>query len=182
MNIPNMLTILRIILVPVYLLIFFSNMDNRILIAGLIFILAGISDVLDGHIARKFNLQTKLGTVLDPFADKLMTFAILISFTLSNLIPGWILIALGIKEILLIIGGAVLYFSKANHVIPSDKFGKYATILFYAATLSIVFKLSPTISQILFLVTVVFNILAFINYVSIYLRLVKNREVTVDKE
>ncbi|MDR7870413.1 MAG: CDP-diacylglycerol--glycerol-3-phosphate 3-phosphatidyltransferase [Tissierellaceae bacterium] len=182
MNIPNMLTILRIILVPVYLVIFFSNMDNRILIAGLVFILAGISDVLDGHIARKYNLQTKIGTVLDPFADKMMTFAILISFTLSNFIPGWILIALGIKEILLILGGAVLYFSKANQVIPSNKFGKYATALFYAATLSIVFKLPSTISEVLFLVTVVLNILALVNYLGTYLDIVKNRKVSVDKK
>lgn len=182
MNIPNMLTILRIILVPVYLIIFFSNMENRILIAGLIFILAGITDVLDGQIARKYNLQTKLGTVLDPFADKLMTFAILISFTLSNLIPGWILIALGIKEIILICGGALLYFSSFNEVVPSNKYGKSATALFYAATLSIVFKLPVILSQVLFLVTVVFNILALVNYMNIYIRLVKNREVTVDKE
>ncbi|NLY45080.1 MAG: CDP-diacylglycerol--glycerol-3-phosphate 3-phosphatidyltransferase [Tissierella sp.] len=182
MNIPNMLTILRIILVPIYMFVFFSDLDNRLLLAGLVFILAGISDVLDGHIARKYNLQTKLGTVLDPFADKLMTFAILISFTLSKLIPEWILIALGIKEIILILGGSLLYFSSSNEVVPSNKYGKSATALFYAATLSIVFKLPETLSQVLFLVTVVFNILALINYVNIYIELVKNREVSVDKE
>lgn len=182
MNIPNMLTILRIILVPVYLFVFFSDMNNHLLLAGLIYILAGITDVLDGHIARKYNLQTKLGTVLDPFADKLMTFAILISFTSSNLIPGWILIALGIKEIILIGGGALLYFSASNDVVPSNKYGKSATVLFYAATLSIVFKLPDPLSQVLFIVTVVFNILALVNYVNIYIELVKNRQVSVDKE
>lgn len=182
MNIPNMLTVLRIILVPVYLTIFFSGMENRILIAGLIFILAGITDVLDGHIARKHNLQTKLGTVLDPLADKLMTFAILISFTLSKFIPEWILIALGIKEIILICGGALLYFSKSNEVVPSNKYGKSATALFYTATLSVVFNLPINLSKVLFIVTVVVNILALLNYVSIYIRLVRNREVVVDKK
>ena len=181
MNIPNMLTILRIILVPVYLFIFFSNMENRILIAGLVFILAGISDVLDGYIARKYNLQTKLGTVLDPFADKLMTFAILISFTWSKLIPPWILIAIGVKEILMIGGGASLYLSKGNKVLPSNKFGKIATALFYAATLSVVFKLPESITETLFITTVVSNILAFINYFNIYLGLRKNTTL-VDKE
>ena len=106
MNIPNILTLLRIILVPIYLLVFFSNLKNRVLLAGLIFILAGISDVLDGYIARKYDLITKLGSVLDPFADKMMTFAVLISFTWAKLIPSWILIALGIKEMLMISGGA----------------------------------------------------------------------------
>lgn len=181
MNIPNMLTILRIILVPIYLTIFFSDLENRILIAGLVFILAGISDVLDGYIARKYNLKTKIGTVLDPLADKLMTFAILISFAVSNFIPYWILIALGIKEILMILGGAVLYFSKSNQVVPSNKYGKSATMIFYVATLSIVFKFPFTISKILFLVTVVFNVLALINYLKIYLDIVKNGNVSVDK-
>lgn len=182
MNIPNLLTILRIILVPVYLMIFFSNMENKILIAGLVFILAGISDVLDGYIARKYNLQTKLGTVLDPFADKLMMFAILISFAIAGFIPLWILLALGIKEIMMILGGSILYFSKANLVVPSNTYGKFATVLFYAATLSIVFKFPVRISQILFIVTVVFNILALVNYVNIYFGIVKNRKISVDKE
>ncbi len=175
MNLPNMITIIRIILVPIYLMVFFSALENRILLAGLVFILAGISDVLDGHIARKYNLQTKLGTVLDPLADKMMTFAILISFTVAKFIPTWILIALGIKEILLIIGGAILYFSKSNQVVSSNKYGKAATTLFYAATLSIIFKFPLMLSQVLFLVTIVFNILALLNYFTIYVDLIKKR-------
>lgn len=174
MNVPNILTILRIFLVPIYLIIFFSNIENRVLIAGLVFILAGITDVLDGRIARKYNLQTKLGTVLDPFADKLMTFAILISFTYSNLIPPWILVAIGLKEVLMIAGGAVLYLSKGNQVLPSNRYGKVATLFFYAATLSIVFRLPDLVSMALFFLTVILNILAFFNYLQIYLEMRKN--------
>ncbi len=181
MNIPNMITIFRIILVPIYLRVFFSNLENRLLIAGLVFILAGISDVLDGHIARKHNLQTKIGTVLDPLADKLMTFAVLVSFAFSELLPYWIFIVLGVKEILMVLGGAVLYFSKINQVVPSNKYGKSATVLFYAATLSIVFGFPIDVSRVLFLVTLVFNILALINYLKIYLDIVKSRNVSVDK-
>lgn len=174
MNVPNILTILRIFFVPIYLIIFFSNIENRVLIAGLVFILAGITDVLDGRIARKYNLQTKLGTVLDPFADKLMTFAILISFTYSNLIPTWILVAIGLKEVLMIAGGAVLYLSKGNQVLPSNRYGKVATLFFYAATLSIVFRLPDLVSMALFFLTVILNILAFFNYLQIYLEMRKN--------
>ena len=173
MNVPNILTILRIFLVPIYLIIFFSNIENRVLIAGLVFILAGITDVLDGRIARKYNLQTKLGTVLDPFADKLMTFAILISFTYSSLIPPWILVAIGLKEVLMIAGGAVLYLSKGNQVLPSNRYGKVATLFFYAATLSIVFRLPDLVSMALFFLTVILNILAFFNYLQIYLEMRK---------
>ena len=104
MNIANMITILRILLIPVYLYFFYSSLRNNILFAGIIFIIAGISDVLDGYIARKYNMTSRLGIVLDPIADKLMTFTILISFTTKGIIPSWILIALGIKEIAMISG------------------------------------------------------------------------------
>lgn len=182
MNVPNMITILRIILVPIYLFVFFSDSSNHLLLAGLVFILAGISDVLDGYIARKYDLQTKLGTVLDPLADKMMTFAILISFVKANFIPAWILVALGIKEIILISGGSLLYFSKSNEVVPSNRYGKAATMLFYMATLSIVFRLSIQLSQVLFVLTIILNIMALVNYIKIYLEIVKNRQVSVDKE
>lgn len=174
MNIPNILTIFRIILIPIYLLVFFSNLSNRILLAGLIFILAGISDILDGYIARKYDLVTKLGSILDPFADKMMTFAVLISFTWAKLITPWILIAMGIKETLMILGGAILYLFKGNQVLPSNKYGKVATLSFYAATLSIVFHLPTGFSKALFIITVILNLLAFINYLIIYLSMRKN--------
>lgn len=169
MNIPNLLTLLRIFLVPTYLIVFFSGLENRFLLAGLIFILAGISDVLDGSIARKYNLVTKLGVVLDPIADKMMTFAVLISYTIAGIIPPWILIALGIKEVVMLLGGGVLYLFKDKQVVPSNAYGKIATVSFYAATLSVVFKLPKQISEVLFILTVVLNILAFVNYLKIYI-------------
>lgn len=176
MNLPNLLSLLRIFLIPIYLLIFFSNIRNRIIIAGVIFIIAGISDVLDGYIARKYDLTTKLGTVLDPFADKMMTFAVLISFTWTKLIPPWILVAIGIKETIMILGGIVLYFFKDNQVLPSNQFGKIATLLFYAATLSVIFHLPDLVIKVLFIITVVMNLLAFVNYLMIYLAMRKNTQ------
>lgn len=175
MNIPNLLTILRIILVPIYLFVFFSNIQDKILISGLIFLVAGITDLLDGKIARKYNLITKLGIVLDPIADKMMTFAVLISFTYGGLIPFWILIALGIKEILLIVGGGILYLFKGKQVLPSNKYGKLATLSFYAATLSVVFNLGEIASTGLFYITVGLNVLAFINYFILYLKMRDNK-------
>ena len=178
MNIPNILTILRIILVPIYLLVFFSNLEDRFILAGLIFILAGISDVLDGYIARKYDMITDLGSVLDPIADKLMMFAILISFVSKGIIPTWILVALGIKEIVMILGGGILYLFKGKQVMPSDNFGKFATFSFYVATLSIVFKLPEMLSTSLFILTVILNIIAFINYLIIYLKIRDNNSMT----
>lgn len=171
LNVPNILTILRIFLVPVYLYFFYSVYENNILLAGLIFILAGITDILDGYIARKYDLGTKIGAVLDPFADKLMMFTILITFATSGIIPMWILVCLGIKEITMIIGGGILYLFKGKKVLASNKYGKVATVSFYIATLSIVFKLPKIISTTLFIVTVLFNLVAFINYLLIYIKI-----------
>ncbi|NLY66203.1 MAG: CDP-diacylglycerol--glycerol-3-phosphate 3-phosphatidyltransferase [Tissierellia bacterium] len=175
MNIPNILTIIRILLVPLYLWVFYTVEQNRILYAGTIYILAGLTDVLDGYIARKYNMISKLGAALDPLADKLMTFAVLISFTSANLIPSWVLLILGMKEILMILGGIILYLFKEKRVLPSNKYGKIATVSFYAAILSIIFKISsPILIKLLFFTTVILNLLAFTNYLKIFLS--RNRE------
>lgn len=169
MNIPNILTVSRIILVPIYLYVFYTTGENQLLYAGTIFMIAGITDLLDGHIARKYDQVTDIGAMLDPFADKLMTFAVLISFTSANLIPTWIIKVLGFKEIIMITGGFILYLFKGNQVLPADKYGKIATLSFYLAILSVIFKAPYLLMKTFFIVTVALNIIAFINYLEIYL-------------
>lgn len=182
MNLPNKITIMRIILIPIYLLVFYSNMENRLLIAGLIFLLAGISDLLDGYIARKYDLTTDLGAVLDPFADKLMSFAVLISFATMKLIPPWVLIAIGIKEIFMIIGSAISIVHHKDRVVHANYYGKFATISFYIAISSIVFNLNELLSTILLILTVSLNIIAFYKYLRIFLKVRENRNnPSVDK-
>lgn len=171
MNIPNLITIFRIILIPIFIMIFHSDMENRIIYSGLIFLLAGISDVLDGYIARKYNLTSKIGAVLDPFADKMMCFAVMISFTIARFISLWILLILMAKEIIMILGGLSLYLKKEKSVIPSNRNGKNATVAFYASIISIVLKAPSALSSTLLIVTVVLNILAFISYLKIYMKL-----------
>lgn len=181
MNLPNIITIFRIILIPVFLFIFHSNLENRILLSGLIFLLAGFSDILDGQIARRYNLITKLGSVLDPFADKMMSFAVLISFTIAKLIPLWILTPLLIKEIVMILGGGLLYLRREKSVIPSNKFGKVATAALYASVSSIIFKTPEFLSITLLVITVILNLIAFYNYIKIFLSLNMDNTNTVDK-
>ena len=168
MTLPNIITVFRLLLVPIYLLIYYSSLENRIFAAGSIFFLAGISDVLDGYIARKYNKSSKLGTVLDPFADKLMAFAVLISFYSDGLIPLWILLPIFIKEIVMILGGTKLLVKNENTVIPSNIYGKAATVFLYLSILLIIIKSPHTIVIISLIVTLVLNILAFYNYLKIY--------------
>lgn len=168
--VPNLITLFRIILIPIYITVFFKGGDNYILYSGLIFLLAGVSDFLDGFLARKFDLVSKTGTVLDPLADKLMLLAVLFSLTYKGLLEPWILLIIGLKEIIQIIGGMVLYFIKEKIVIPSNMFGKVATVLFYISVLSLVFNLNESFTSTMFILTVVANILAFINYLKAFLK------------
>lgn len=141
MNIPNLLCVLRIFLVPVFIYVFFSPLENNITISFAIVILAGLTDVLDGYIARKYNLVTKLGIVLDPLADKMMMLTVLVSMTVKGMLPLWIIVVVALKESALIIGALMLH---KNHeiVVPANVYGKAATASFYLAILAVFFNTS----------------------------------------
>ncbi|SHH22953.1 CDP-diacylglycerol--glycerol-3-phosphate 3-phosphatidyltransferase [Caloranaerobacter azorensis DSM 13643] len=164
MNVPNILTTIRFLFIPIFISIFYSSIENNILYATYVFILAGITDILDGYIARKYNMVTKWGTVLDPLADKLMQITVLICFTDKKYLPLWVITVIGIKEILMILGGLFLYYFVDKTVIPANKYGKIATVSFYIAILSIVFKVNKLISYLLVLAAVILTLIAFINY------------------
>lgn len=181
MTLPNIITIFRIFLIPVYLYVFFGGAENSVLIAGLIFMLAGVSDVLDGYIARRYNLTSKLGAVLDPFADKLMSFTVLVTFTIIGLIPLWILIPMVLKELVMVIGAGLLYLKHSNAVIPSNKYGKIATFSLYAAIFTIVFNINTNISFLLLILTLFLNLVAFYNYLIIFRGLLNDEKNEVDK-
>jgi len=164
MNIPNILTIIRIILVPVFIFAFFFISKW---VALCVFILAGISDLLDGYIARKYNLVTELGTLLDPFADKLMLISVLISFTIADYIPVFMLVIMVIKELFMICAAAKLYFKKEKIVIPANKFGKTSTVLFYIASFIIIFNINAILNDVLMALVIISTILAFFSYYKI---------------
>lgn len=127
-HIPNILTILRFIFIPVILNFIFAG--NYIL-AFVFFTLSGITDVLDGCIARKFNLISNFGKLMDPLADKLTQISVLASLVKVDIIPFWILIIVILKELIMIIGASFLYGKDV--VVYSKWYGKLATVLFYLA-------------------------------------------------
>lgn len=178
--VPNLITSFRFLLVPIYIGVFYSDMGHSLLYATLIFALAGITDVLDGYIARKFDLVTKLGTILDPLADKSMQLTVLITFTTKGYIPLWAIAIIGIKEVLMIIGGAILYLGKSDAVIPSDKYGKFGTVVFYITIFVIAFSpngIDSIISTILIILMVVVMLVAFINYLIVFARLNREKKI-----
>lgn len=166
MNIPNILTLFRIFLIPVFILIFFSNINNSLFIAILIFLSAGLTDILDGYIARKCNLTTKFGTALDPLADKLMLITVLTCLTIDGYIPVWVLIIVATKELFMIIAAIFLY--NANTIIPSNVFGKASTLLFYISIFML--SLGISVGHYFLYAAILSAIIAFINYLIIFLK------------
>ena len=94
-NIPNLISAIRLLLILVFL--FFMFVADNTLMALVTFLIAGASDMLDGYLARRNNWVTNLGKILDPLADKLMQFAVLISFNIREIVPLWFIIPVFLK-------------------------------------------------------------------------------------
>ena len=127
-HIPNILTILRILLIP-FIVLFIA--ENNYLLAFIFLLASGLTDVLDGFIARRFNLISDFGKLMDPLADKLTQISIVITLVIKGFIPFWIVIIIILKEIIMISGASFLYGNKT--VVSSKWFGKLATVVLYVA-------------------------------------------------
>lgn len=195
MNLPNKLTISRMVMIPLFIVLFYVNFTAHYFVAVAVFAIASLTDLLDGKIARKYNLVTNLGKFLDPIADKVLVLSALIVmltvpafFTVH--LGGWALIVAGCCVALIlareiIVSGFRMVAASAGLVIAADIFGKYKTttqdiavvvLLFWAAitefvnnaTISMVFNY---IGLIFFAVSAVLTVISGVNY------LVKNREI-----
>ena len=166
-NIPNILTILRFILIPIILYFIFTG---HYLLGFIFFTISGITDILDGAIARKFNLVTNFGKLMDPLADKLTQISVLATLVFQKIIPFWILVVVLLKELLMIIGASLLYGKDV--VVYSKWFGKLATVLFYLAIVcSLINKefaltgVWQNLDFILYCIAVIATVFSFVMYV-----------------
>ncbi|SHJ62810.1 CDP-diacylglycerol--glycerol-3-phosphate 3-phosphatidyltransferase [Dethiosulfatibacter aminovorans DSM 17477] len=169
-NIPNILTIFRIILAPVFVVVFFSGKENAYNLALVVYVLASFTDFLDGYLARRYNLITELGKVLDPFADKVMLITVLICLYIWGRIPLVIPVVVVVKELFMIVSGLILYLRKERMVIPSNIFGKSATVIFMLSIMLLM--LYPDNDNLVYLLylAVLVKIIAFISYRITYVR------------
>ena len=126
MNIPNSITLVRIILVPVMLYFLIEGKD---LIALLIFILAAISDGLDGFLAKALKQQTRLGAFLDPIADKLLLSTAFIALAISGLAPSWLAIMVVSRDLMIMTGIGILAWDNDFPAIQPTIDGKVTTFL-----------------------------------------------------
>jgi cardiolipin synthase len=164
-NIPNILTALRFILAPFFGYFLFIK-DYPTAIA--LFLVGGVTDVLDGYIARKFDIVSSWGKLADPVADKIMQITALIILTYLNRVPLFIVIIVVAKETMMGLGSISLY-RKANHVVSANSYGKFATVIFYlAVVLVIATGLKEPYSGILIGIAVLPTLFAFIMYFKDY--------------
>ena len=138
----------RFALIPVYIVVFAYG---YIITAFLVVVLAGLTDILDGYIARTRGLVTPMGEMLDPLADKSMMIVVVISLLYSGFIPWYAAIAVFIRDIGMIIGSAVFHF-RGKKTVPANTMGKITTVLYYLAILLIMFKVDYAIPYFLFVI------------------------------
>jgi cardiolipin synthase len=139
-NIPNILTIFRFFLVPTYLIVYFSDIPSKLFWSVGIILLAGITDVVDGFIARRYNLVTEIGSLLDPLADKLMIIAVFLSLLITDKISLWAAFAVFLRDISMILYSTFFHL-KGKKTIPANIMGKLTTVLFYIALFALLFSI-----------------------------------------
>ena len=185
MNLPNKLTILRMILVPFF--VFFMLVDSSIVphgyakwIALVLFCVASITDFLDGQIARKNNLVTNFGKFMDPLADKILTCSAFICLivTRPESMPAWIVIIIIAREF--VISGFRLVASDNGVVIAASYWGKFKTtfqmLMVIVLILDIQMPFFQILGTVLTYVALILTVVSLIDYV------VKNKDVLKDQK
>ena len=174
MNIANQLTILRILLIPIFLiflLLDITTYDQFIAIS--IFVVAALTDALDGHLARSKNLITNFGKFLDPVADKLLVCSALIAFIEIGILQAWVVIVVISRDFILT--SFRMIASSEGVVIAADKLGKIKTMLQMIMIVYLMFMftnpLMVLIGNILVWAVVVLTVLSALDYI------IKNKNV-----
>lgn len=180
MNLPNKLTLFRVVLIPFFVFFllapYFESYGNYIAVA--IFIVASITDFLDGKIARKYNLVTNFGKFMDPLADKLLVCSALICLIQLELIPAWVVIIIIAREF--IISGFRLVASDNGVVIAASYWGKFKTtfqmLTVIVLILNIPNKVFTILGTVLIYVSLALTVISLIDYIA------KNKDVLKDQK
>lgn len=174
MNLPNKLTVLRVMLIPFFLVfLMVEGIPAGKWIALILFLAASLTDCLDGYIARKYNLITNFGKFMDPLADKLLVDSALIAFVGMGRIQTWIVIVIIAREF--IISGFRLVASDNGVVIAAGWWGKVKTVVQMIMILVLIANFGGSVAyvieQVLIYVSLVLTVVSLIDY------LVKNKDV-----
>lgn len=169
MNVPNIITVSRFFFIPLFWITFFSGSAYANLLAFIVLLLAGFSDMLDGYLARKTDQVTEMGKLLDPLADKLMMITVILAFVIDGRIT-WL--AAGIffmRDAGMILASIFLHWRGKRKVPAANLMGKATTVLYYVVFLMIMFKL-PYYVEVLWLV-IIFSLITSLVYLITYFRM-----------
>ncbi len=172
MNIANKITLVRIFLVPVFVLFMLTDFtEYNSIIAFVVFVIATITDKIDGTIARKYNLVTDFGKFLDPIADKLLVCSALICLTADGTIPAWITIVIIGREF--IISAFRLVCADTGKTVAASWWGKSKTIAQMVTIIVLLMNIPQLkiLGDILIYVSLVLTVVSLVDY------FVKNKEV-----
>ena len=173
MNLPNKLTMLRVLLIPVFVVLLLADFWGKWLdyLALAVFIIASLTDMLDGMIARKYNLITNFGKFMDPLADKLLVCSAMICLLDLGRIPAWVVIVIIAREF--IISGFRLVASDKGVVIAAGYIGKAKTV----TQMIMIMLMILDIEQIQLITDIVMYIAAILTVVSLVDYIYRNRSV-----
>ncbi|WP_297518833.1 CDP-diacylglycerol--glycerol-3-phosphate 3-phosphatidyltransferase [uncultured Clostridium sp.] len=175
MNLANKLTVIRVIFVPIFLLCMSTNIiPYGTFIATIIFILASITDKLDGYIARSRNQVTNFGKFMDPLADKLLVTAALITLVGVNIIPAWITVVIISREFA--VSGLRSIAAAEGHVIAASNWGKIKTVFQMVAIVLLLIvaniATTPFIADIINSSSILINFFTYVPNIILYIALI----------
>ncbi len=178
MNLPNKITIFRVLMIPVFVLfMLYDVIPYHYYIASAIFIIACLSDFFDGYIARKYHLITNFGKFMDPLADKLLVSSALICFVELQLMPSWMVIIIIAREF--IISGFRLVASDNGVVIAASWWGKLKTNVQMVMSVMLIINLDypfiNVLEQIAIWLAIALTVISLIDY------MIKNKNVLKEK-
>jgi cardiolipin synthase (CMP-forming) len=164
LTVPNLLTLIRLLGIPVLVYLIFRGDDYR-LAAFILFGLIWATDFLDGYIARRFNQISEFGKLFDPFVDKLFQLATAVAMYRVDILPFWVPLFIFVREMIMIVGGLII-FQKQDVVVFAKWYGKVATFLFIVAFCSLFFlKAGQTVlAGNIFILPVAWSLFAYILY------------------
>jgi len=174
MNLPNKLTVLRVILVPFFVLFLLADITSfDKWIALLIFVIASLTDLLDGKIARKYNMVTNFGKFMDPLADKLLVCSAMICFVAMEKMPTWMVLIIIAREF--IISGFRLVASDNGVVIAASYWGKFKTAFSMVMIIFVIMDIANpvfyVITQILIWISLILTVVSLVDYI------LKNKDI-----
>jgi len=179
MTVPNLITMIRILLTPIFVI----YLINDQLVDGLVvLVICGISDGVDGMVARLFNQKSKLGTWLDPLADKIILVAAFISLSIRGFLPSWLTVVVISRDLLILIGIVIIYLTGIELKIKPVLSSKITTCLQFFTVIAVLSREYMTFMEgnyiYLYYLTALLTIISFLQYLYNWLKIIGDKPDT----